>query len=122
MTMSRPTDIGHVRAGVATHEATASHNQYRNEEDADRLAFAMRVATGAVRTVGSDNIEIVTFTRGRICLQPTDLRQGERIARALGCDMPLDHRMFTSGHTLWTGVVDGLEVQVRSVLRQVVTR
>jgi hypothetical protein len=22
------------------------------------------------------------------------------------------------GHTLWTGIVDGLEVQIRSVLRQ----
>jgi len=26
--------------------------------------------------------------------------------------------MFVPGHTLWTGVRDGLEVQVRSVLRR----
>jgi hypothetical protein len=122
MTTSRPTDVGHVRAGVATKDATTSYSQHRSEGDADRLAYAMRVATEAVRTVGSDHIEIVTLTRGRICLQPVNLNHGEQIARALGCDLPLDHRMFVPGHTLWTGERDGLEVQVRSALRKVVAR
>jgi len=122
MTTSRPTDVGHVRAGVATKDATASYSQHRNEGNADRLAHAMRVATEAVRAVGSDHIEIVTLTRGRICLQPVHLNHGEQIARALGCDWPLDHRMFVPGHTLWTGEHDGLEIQVRSALREVVAR
>lgn len=89
---------------------------------ADQLTFAMDVATEAIRAVGPEHIEIVTLTRGRICVQPVDLNEGERIARTLGCDLPLDHRMFVPGHTLWTGVVHGLEVQVRSVLRQMVIR
>lgn len=89
---------------------------------ADQLTFAMDVAAEAIRAVGPEHIEIVTLTQGRICVQPVDLNEGERIARALGCDLPLDHRMFVPGHTLWTGVVDGLEVQVRSVLRQVAVR
>lgn len=84
----------------------------------DQLAVAMGVAADAIQTVGSDRIEIVTLTRGRISLQPVNLTDGEQIARALGCDFPLDHRMFVPGHTLWTGHVEGLEVQVRSVLRQ----
>jgi hypothetical protein len=88
----------------------------------DQLMFAMAVATDAVQAVGSDRIEIVTLTRGRICFQPVDINRGEQIARTLGCDSPLDHRMFVPGHTLWTGERDGLEVQVRSALRQVVVR
>lgn len=88
----------------------------------DQLMFAMAVATDAVRAVGSDRIEIVTLTRGRICFQPVEINRGEQIARILGCDSPLDHRMFVPGHTLWTGERDGLEVQVRSALRRVVVR
>jgi hypothetical protein len=122
MTTSRPTDVGHVRAGVAAKDATASYSQNRPAGDIDRLAFSMRVATEALRIVGPDRVEIVTLTRGRICLQPTDLSQGEQIARALGCDLPLDHRMFIPGHTLWTGEHDGPEIQVRSALREVVAR
>ncbi|GAA4687919.1 hypothetical protein GCM10023198_02850 [Promicromonospora umidemergens] len=89
---------------------------------ASRLEAAMATTARVLRTVGADHIEIVTLTRGRICLQPVDLNQGEQIARALGCDFPLDHRMFVPGHTLWTGLVEGLEIQVRSALRQVVAR
>jgi hypothetical protein len=88
----------------------------------DQLMFAMAVTADAVRVVGSDRIEIVTLTRGRICFQPVDINRGEQIARTLGCDSPLGHRMFVPGHTLWTGERDGLEVQVRSALRQMVTR
>lgn len=88
------------------------------QSDGDQLMFAMDVAADAIRAVGSDHIEIVTLTRARICLQPVRLNEGEQIARTLGCDFPLDHRMFVPGHTLWTGQVEGLEVQVRSVLRQ----
>lgn len=88
----------------------------------DQLMFAMAMATDVVRMVGSDEIEIVTLTRGRICLQPTVITRGEQIARTLGCESPLDHRMFVPGHTLWTGERAGLEVQVRSALRQVVAR
>lgn len=84
----------------------------------DQLTRAMGVAAEMVRAVGPERIEIVTLTRGRICLQPAVLNEGERIALALGCDLPLDHRMFVPGHTLWTGSIDGLEVQVRSALRQ----
>ena len=84
------------------------------------LTFAMGIVADSLRTVGPDLVEIVTLTRGRICLQPMGLNRGEQIAHALGCDVPLDHRMFVPGHTLWTGVVEGLEVQVRSALRQTV--
>ncbi len=118
MTTTRPTDVGYVSAVVAERDATAGHRQYRDEDDSDRLAFAMDVAAAAVRTVGSDHIEIVTLTRGRIYLQPVDLNRGKQIAHTLGCDVPLDHRMFVPGHTLWTGEMEGLEVQVRSALRQ----
>ncbi len=58
------------------------------------------------------------MTRDRVCLQPIVMAEGEAIARALGLDVPLDHRMFVPELTLWTGVHDGLEVQVRSVLRR----
>jgi hypothetical protein len=69
--------------------------------------------------VGADRIELVTVTPNRVSLQPVDLNQGEQIARVLGLTMPMDHRMFVPGNTLWTGDRDGFEVQVRSVLRQV---
>lgn len=88
----------------------------------DRLMFAIAAATDALRTVGPDQVEILTLTRGRICIQPVEIDQGEQLARTLGCEFPLDHRMFVPGHTLWTGELDGLEVQVRSALRQVVAR
>ncbi|MFC4630108.1 hypothetical protein ACFO6V_17805 [Promicromonospora alba] len=68
--------------------------------------------------IGMSRIELVTFTSDRICLHPVDLTESEQIARGFGCDFPLDHRMFVPGHTLWTGIVDGLEVQIRSAPRQ----
>jgi hypothetical protein len=57
-----------------------------------------------------------------MCLQPSHLADGEAIARSLGLDLPMDHRMFVPGHTLWCGERDDLEVQVRSVLREAVAR
>lgn len=96
------------------------HDQVETSRVPDPLTFAMGIVADSLRTVGPDLVEIVTLTRGRICLQPVDLNQGEQIAHTLGCDAPLDHRMFVPGHTLWTGEVGGLEVQVRSVLRQAV--
>ena len=83
----------------------------------ERLDHAMDIARRIAATVGADRIELVTLTRDRICLQPTATEDGEQIAHAIGCDLPIDHRMFVPGHTLWTGDIDGLEVQVRSALR-----
>lgn len=88
----------------------------------DDLTQALSDALNAIRAVGPNRIELVTVTKNRICLQPADLDDGEQIAHALGCDLPLDHRMFVPGHTLWTGTRHGLEIQVRSVLRQVIAR
>lgn len=84
----------------------------------DGLSAASRI----LALVGADRIELVTVTSNRVSLQPTHLKEGEQIARELGLDVPLDHRMFVPGNTLWTGERDGLEVQVRSVLRQAVDR
>ncbi|WP_125774324.1 hypothetical protein [Antribacter gilvus] len=81
------------------------------------IDHGLQAASRIVDAVGRDRIELVTVTRDRVCLQPMVLADGEAIARALDLDVPLDHRMFVPGHTLWTGVRDGLEVQVRSVLR-----
>lgn len=86
----------------------------------DDLTRALDDAFTAIRAAGPDRIELVTVTKDRICLQPADLEDGEQIAHALGCDIPLDHRMLVPGHTLWTGTRHGLEIQVRSVLRQMV--
>lgn len=82
------------------------------------LVGTLDVVAAILNQVGPDRVEPVTFTRDRVSLQPADLNEGEQIARVLGLDSPLDHRMFVPGHTLWTGVVEGLEVQVRSALRQ----
>jgi hypothetical protein len=83
----------------------------------ERLDHAMDIARGITAAVGTERIELVTLTRDRICLQPTAMDDGEQIAHTIGCDLPIDHRMFVPGHTLWTGDIDGLEVQVRSALR-----
>lgn len=84
------------------------------------LVAALDVVAEILDEAGMDRIELVTFTRGRVSSQPMELTEGERIARLLGLDSPVDHRMFVPGHTLWTGDVGGLEVQARSSLRQVV--
>ncbi|MEU4364221.1 hypothetical protein [Promicromonospora sp. NPDC023987] len=84
----------------------------------DGLTRALEDAFTAIRSVGPDRIDLVTVTKDRICIQPADLDDGERIARALGCDLPLDHRMLVPAHTLWTGTRHGLEIQVRSALRR----
>lgn len=83
----------------------------------DELGHVMDVARRITSSIGNERIELITMTRDRICLQPTRMDDGERIARAIGCDLPLDHRMLVPGHTLWTGDIDCMEVQVRSVLR-----
>jgi hypothetical protein len=79
--------------------------------------LALDVVVEILHEIGPDRVELVTFTRDRVSLQPADLTEGEQIARTLGLDSPLD-RMFVPGHTLWTGQVHGLEAQVRSQLRQ----
>ena len=88
----------------------------------DDLLRAISNAGVSVSEVGAHRIEVVTITRNRMCLHPTHLAEGEAIARSLGLNHPLDHRMFVPGNTLWTGERDGLEVQVRSALRQAVAR
>ncbi|MEU4386261.1 hypothetical protein [Promicromonospora sp. NPDC023805] len=98
------------------------HHRHEVSGVPDPLTRAMGVAFQTVETVGPERIEIVTLTRGRICLQPVDLNEGEQIAHVLGCDLPLDHRMFVPGHTLWAAERDGLEIQIRSVLRRLVAR
>lgn len=79
---------------------------------------ALNVAADLLDRVGADQITLVTFTATRICLQPANLSDGERLARALGCDRPQDHRMITPGYTLWSGVISGFEVAVRGRLRR----
>lgn len=88
-------------------------------EYGDELLCAIESARTAVSEVGAHRIEVVTLTRNRMCLHPSHLPDGEAIARSLGLDLPMDHRMFVPGHTLWCGERDGLEMQVRSTLRQV---
>lgn len=98
------------------------HHRHEVSGAPDPLTLAMDIAFETVETVGPERIEIVTLTRDRICLQPVDLNQGEQIAHVLGCELPLDHRMFVPGHTLCAGERDGLEIQIRSVLRRTVAR
>lgn len=86
------------------------------------ISDGLRAASRFLDLVGPDRIELVTVTRDRVSLQPTHLKEGEKIARELGLDIPVDYRMFVPGNTLWTGERDGLEVQVRSVLRRAVAR
>lgn len=96
-------------------------NSFDSNTNADfrgTIGHAHALAPRLLADIGMSRIELVTFTSDRLCLHPADLEEGEQIARAVGCDFPLDHRVFVPGHTLWTGIVDGLEVQIRSVLRQ----
>lgn len=83
----------------------------------DQLDPAIGVLRGVLGEVGADRIALATLARGWVCVQPVRLNDGEQIARTLGCTTPLDHRLLVPGHTLWTGARDGLEVQVRSALR-----
>ncbi|MBE1877465.1 hypothetical protein [Myceligenerans pegani] len=83
----------------------------------DVLLRSLETAAELVRAAGRDRVAMVTTARGWLCVQPHDLSDGERIARLLGCDNPLDHRLLVPGYTLWSGRRDGLEVQVRSQLR-----
>lgn len=78
----------------------------------------LSAASRILERIGADRIELVTVTGNRVSLQPANLREGEQIARMLGLNVPMDHRMFVPGYTLWSGEVDGLEVQVRAALRR----
>lgn len=82
------------------------------------MSDGLRAASRLLDRIGADRVELVTVTGSRVSLQPADLNQGEQIARALGLSVPMDHRMVTPGYTLWSGDVDGLEVQIRAKLRQ----
>jgi hypothetical protein len=82
------------------------------------MSEGLKAASRIVDRVGADRIELVTVTGNRVSLQPADLNQGKQIARMLGLDVPMDHRMVTPGYTLWSGDVDGMEVQVRAELRR----
>lgn len=83
----------------------------------DQLDPAMTVLRGVLDRIGTDRIALATLARGWVCVQPVRLDDGEQIARTLGCTNPLDHRLLVPGHTLWTGTREGLELQVRSALR-----
>jgi hypothetical protein len=84
----------------------------------DGLSAALRI----LALVGADRVALVTVARDRVSFQPTHLKEGEQIARELGLVVPVDRRIFVPGNTLWTGELDGFEVQVRSVLRRAVAR
>lgn len=88
-----------------------------DERMPDQLDPAIGVLRAALDQVGADRIALATLARGWVCMQPVRLEDGEQIARGLGCTNPLDHRLLVPGHTLWTGTSDGLELQVRSALR-----
>ncbi|MBL0886893.1 hypothetical protein [Myceligenerans indicum] len=77
----------------------------------------MGTAIAMVAKVGGERLEVVTVTRNRVCLQPRELSDGEQIANELACNAPLDHRLTIPEYTMWTGHRGGLEVQVRSALR-----
>ena len=104
--------------GLRDHDLDLVRHEPDGPPDVEDLTDALADALHAIRAVGPDRIDLVTVTKDRICLQPADLHDGEQIARALGCEFPMDHRMFVPGHTLWTGERHGLEIQVRSVLRR----
>lgn len=87
-------------------------------ESGSEMLHAFDVAVAALSQAGAHRIESVTIARGWVCMQPADLSDGERIARELALDMPLDHRMTEPGYTVWSGDRDRLEVQVRAALRQ----
>lgn len=87
------------------------------DEHDDALLRSLETAADIVRKAGRDQVAMITTARSWLCVQPRDLSDGERIADLLGCDTPLDHRLLVPGCTLWSGQRDGLEVQVRSRLR-----
>ncbi|WP_454852253.1 hypothetical protein [Promicromonospora soli] len=83
------------------------------------ILVALDAARAALVELGADRVELLTATgSGRVTIQPARLADGETIARELGLDSPLDHRMVDPGYTLWCGERDDLEFQVRGVLRQ----
>jgi hypothetical protein len=85
---------------------------------AGTILHAFAAAEEAITQIGEQRIELVTLTSGRVSIQPVNLHDGEDIARSLGLTLPIDHRMFIPGHTVWSGDLFGLEVQVRAALRQ----
>ncbi|MCF4122063.1 hypothetical protein L1785_13855 [Antribacter sp. KLBMP9083] len=82
------------------------------------LARTFGVVVEAVSKIGLERIGSITLTPDRISLVPRHLTEGEEIAKALGCNSPLDHHILTPGFTDWTGQVSGLEVHVRATLRR----
>lgn len=87
-------------------------------DDEDSLIRALDVVRAALVEVGAERVELVTTTdSGRVTIQPARLDDGESIARSLGLDSPVDHRMIGPGYTLWSGTREGLEFQVRGALR-----
>ncbi|GAB4084025.1 hypothetical protein GCM10028784_06550 [Myceligenerans cantabricum] len=84
----------------------------------ESLARTFGVVIETLAAVGLERIGSVTLTPHRISLEPRDLAEGEQIAQALGCNLPMDHRMLTPGFTDWSGEVARLEVHVRSALRR----
>lgn len=81
------------------------------------LRRAFDVADEAIAEIGEHRVELVTVTHVRVSIHPASLADGESIARSLGLDSPPDHRMIDPGYTMWSGVRDGLEFQVRGALR-----
>ena len=87
--------------------------------EAGSIMLALDTVKAALVEVGEERVELVTATgNGRVTVQPAHLDDGESIARALGLDSPMDHRMIDPGYTLWCGVRDGFEFQVRGALRR----
>ncbi|RPF22830.1 hypothetical protein [Myceligenerans xiligouense] len=94
-----------------------------NDHDARRpptlgIGDVLDLTASLLSAVGGPRVELFTATRNHVCLQPRDLADGEAIARLLGCDRPLDHHLLTPGCTVWTGELDGVEVEVRAELRR----
>jgi hypothetical protein len=86
--------------------------------EAGSVSLALDAVKAALVEVGEERVELVETTgNGRVTIQPVRLDDGESIARTLGLDSPLDHRMIGPGYTLWSGTREGFEFQVRGALR-----
>ena len=68
-----------------------------------------------LETLGEHRVAGMTILRGSVRIEPSQLSDGEVIARQLGLTEGMVQQLATPAITDWSGTVAGLECHVRSL-------
>jgi hypothetical protein len=88
-----------------------------NTTDSAPLPEVLHMLAELFSDLGPDRVAGMSVHYGNVRIQPSELTDGEAIARSLGLDSAWDNHAVIPAFTDWSGDVNGVEVHVHGALR-----